>query len=157
MPAWQSSRIDLAPTLVDARATMRFRKSWLRSGLLVGQVAISLALIVAAALVVRSQTHVARANPGFDPAGVSLFAVDLSQSGYTPATGPALYRDVVREVEAMPGIQSASLAFQLPLMVVGMMTRGVDVDGYTPGSREDMNFGFNIVSEDYFTTNCAFR
>jgi macrolide transport system ATP-binding/permease protein len=151
-PAWQSSRIDLAPTLVDTRSTMRFRRSWLRSGLLVGQVAMSLALIVAAALVVRSQTHVARANPGFDPAGVSLFAMDVSQSGYTPATGPALYRNVVREVAAMPGIQSASLAFQLPLMVVGMMTRGVDVDGYAPGSREDMNFGFNIVSEDYFAT-----
>src|SRR5262249_56730216 len=89
---------------------------------------------------------------GFDASGVNLFAMDVSQSGYDGATGPALFRSILREVSTAPGVESASLAFQLPLVVVGMMTRGVDVDGYAPGAREDMNFGFNVVSEDYFAT-----
>jgi predicted permease len=151
-PAWQSSQIALAPALVDARSTLQFRRSWLRSGLLVAQVALSLALLVAAALVVRSQTEVASADPGFDPAGVSLFAMDLSQSGYDEKTGPTLYRDILREVSAATGVRSASLASQLPLLVVGMVSRGVEPEGYTPGPREDMNFGYNLVSEDYFAT-----
>jgi predicted permease len=151
-PAWQSSQIALAPSLVDARSTLQFRRSWLRSGLLVVQVAVSLALLVVSALVVRSQTQAARANPGFDPAGVSLFAMDLSQSGYDATTGPTLHRNILREVSASTGVESASLASQLPLLVVGMMSRSVEPEGYTPGPREDMNFGFNIVSEDYFAT-----
>ena len=152
LPAWQSSRLSLAPALTDARSTLRFRRSWLRSGLLVSQVAVSLALLIAAALVVRSQTRVARADIGFETAGVNLFAMDLAQSGYNFKTGPTLYQNVLREVSAVPGVRSASLAFQLPLVVVGMMTRGVAIDGYTPGPREDMNFGYNIVSEQYFDT-----
>ena len=152
VPAWQSSQTALAPSLIDARSTMPFRRSWLRSGLLVAQVAVSLALIVAATLVVRSQTQVSRTSPGFDPSGVNLFAMDVSQSGYDTSTGPALYRNILREVSTVPGVQSASLAFQLPLVVVGMITRGVEVEGYTPTAREDMNFGFNVVSEDYFAT-----
>ena len=152
VPAWQSSQTALAPTLLDARSTMPFRRSWLRSGLLVAQVAVSLALLVAATLVVRSQTQVSSTSPGFDPSGVNLFAMDVSQSGYDTSTGPALYRNILREVSTVPGVQSASLAFQLPLVVVGMITRGVDVEGYAPTAREDMNFGFNVVSEDYFAT-----
>jgi putative ABC transport system permease protein len=152
MPAWQSSHLSLAPALTDARSTLRFRRSWLRSVLLVSQVAVSLALLIAAALVVRSQTGVARADLGFDSAGVTLFAIDLAQSGYDFKTGPTFYQNVLREVSAVPGVQSASLAFQLPLVVVGMLTRGVEVDGYTPGPREDMNFGYNMVSERYFDT-----
>jgi predicted permease len=151
-PAWQSSSIALAPALVDARSTLQFRRSWLRSGLLVVQVAVSLALLVASALVVRSQTQVARANPGFDPAGVNLFAMDLSQSGYDSVTGPTLYRNMLREVSATTGVESASLAAQLPLLVVGMISRSVEPEGYTPGPREDMNFGYNVISEDYFAT-----
>jgi predicted permease len=151
-PAWQSSRTSLAPTLIDARSTPRFRRSWVRSGLLVAQIAVSLALLVAAALVVRSQTQAVRVNPGFDPAGVNLFAMDVAQSGYDAATGGVIYRNILREVSAAPGVQSASLAFQLPLVVVGMFTRGVDVEGYRPSSSEDMNFGYNVVSEDYFAT-----
>ena len=152
MPAWQSSRTALAPTLIDARSTMRFRRSWLRSGLLVAQVAVSLALLIAATLAVRSQTQVSRADPGFDSSGVNLFAMDASQSGYDATTGPTLYRNLLREVSTTTGVESAALAFQLPLVVVGMMTRGVDVEGYAPGAREDMNFGFNVVSEGYFAT-----
>jgi macrolide transport system ATP-binding/permease protein len=151
-PAWQSSQTAVGPALIDARSTMRFRRSWVRSGLLVGQVAVSLALLVAAALVVRSQAQAVRVNPGFDPSGVNLFAMDVSQSGYDANTGPVLQRQIVREVSALPGVQSASFAFQLPLVVVGMMTRGVDVDGYRPATSEDMNFGFNAVSENYFVT-----
>ena len=152
VPAWQSSRTALAPTLIDARSTLRFRRSWVRSGLLVAQIAVSLALLVAAVLVVRSQTQAGRVNPGFDPAGVNLFAMDAAQSGYDATRGPVLYRNILREVSSLPGVQSASLAFQLPLVVVGMMTRGVDVDGYRPTKSEDMNVGFNIVSEEYFAT-----
>ena len=100
----------------------------------------------------RSQTRAARADVGFKPAGVNVFAMDLAQGGYDVNTGPALYQNILREVSAAPGVQSASLAFQLPLVVVGMITRGVEVDGYTPGPREDMNFGYNIVSERYFDT-----
>jgi predicted permease len=151
-PAWHSSRTALAPTLIDARSTLRFRRSWLRSGLLVAQIAVSLALLVAAVLVVRSQTQAVRVNPGFDAAGVNLFAMDVSQNGYDAATGAVLYRSILREVSGAPGVQSASLAFQLPLVMVGMFTRGVEVDGYRPGTSEDMNFGYNVVSEDYFAT-----
>jgi macrolide transport system ATP-binding/permease protein len=152
MPAWQSSQLALVSMLTDSRSTPPFRRSWLRSGLLVAQVAVSLALLVAAVLVVRSQTRAAHADVGFASAGVNLFAIDLAQSGYDAKTGPALYRDILREVSATPGVQSASLALQLPLLVVGMMTRGVEVDDYTPGPGEDMNFGYNIVSERYFET-----
>jgi predicted permease len=78
--------------------------------------------------------------------------MDLSQSGYDPMTGPTLFKSMLREVSAATGVESASLAFQLPLVVVGMPSRSFEPEGYARGPREDMNFGYNVISEDYFAT-----
>ncbi len=149
-PAWQSSKVALAPALQDARSSAQFRKSWLRTGLLVGQVAVSLALLVCATLMIQTRANVERVNPGFDSENVNLFGFDLRQSGYDAKSGRAFYRDVLERVAALPGVESASLAAQLPLLVVGMPSRGASVEGYVPQKNEDMNFGYNMVSAGYF-------
>jgi predicted permease len=148
-PALQASRVSLVPGLKQ-EAGGEFRSSRLRNLLVVAQVALSLVLLITAVLVVRSQKNAGRVHLGFDPQHMHVFSMDLQPNGYSEAEGQAFYARLLERVEAMPGVESASLAQFLPLLVVGGSTRGVEMEGYTPGPRESMSFHYNIVSAGYF-------
>src|SRR5262245_27600286 len=70
----------------------------LRNAFVVSQVAFSIVLVVGAALFVRALQHAAHIDPGFDPRGVELAALDLSISGYTDETGRVFARELIQRV-----------------------------------------------------------
>src|SRR5262249_48646647 len=76
LPTPQATRRDLLPSLSDAPASSSFRPSRLRSGLSVAQLGLSLVLLVTAGLFLRSVQKAQAIDPGFDPSGVLVFAVD---------------------------------------------------------------------------------
>ena len=87
----------------------------MRGGLVVAQVMLSLVLLVAAGLVVRSLGHLQKMNPGFEVENGLVVSFDLGLQGYDGARGREFTRKLVEQVRALPGVRSASLADLFPL------------------------------------------
>ena len=116
------------------------------------QVAGSLALLVVAGLFVRSLDRVERTYLGFDPLHLLNVSIDPHQIGYDEARTKEFYRELEDRVRAIPGVQSASLAFNFPM---GAFTNGrpIEVEGHPPpvGQQPPIVL-FNQVDPAYFET-----
>src|SRR5262245_852923 len=108
LPAFQVTRHDLTRALKDDGASQRPRRQRLRSALVIGQVALSLALLVAAGLLVRSESHI-REGSNFDPQHVAAIRLRPGLLNYSPEQAQAFTREVARRLEATPGVESVSL------------------------------------------------
>jgi predicted permease len=89
---------------------------WTRSVLVTAEVALSLVLLVAAGLMIRSLQHLHEVNPGFDPHGVLTMTVEVSRQKFPlPAKEVNFFEQVLERVRALPGIESAGLIDDVPL------------------------------------------
>jgi putative ABC transport system permease protein len=152
-PALQASRADLVTALkAEDRGTSPGRMR-LRNAFIVGQIALSLVLIVAAGLFLRALQRAATIDPGFDQANVDVLSVDLSMAGYTAATGPAFLRELISRTTALPGVISATAAADLPLDGGRMGMGGINVAGVDPPpGQSGHGVDWNIVEPGYFRT-----
>jgi putative ABC transport system permease protein len=123
----------------------------LRSVIVVVQVAASLTLLIVAGLFARSLAYVQRIDLGFDPHNVLNLTIDPHDIGYSQAQGLAFYNELRQRVRALPGVQSASLAFLVPM---GSEVDGDDlqIPGYPSADSSSLHARYNAVSEDYFKT-----
>ncbi len=150
MPAFQASRGHDASALRDDARTPERRR--VRHAFITAQVALSILLVVVAGLFVRALERAGSMDPGFEPGGVELASIDLSQAGYTDVTGPQFIRGVVDRVRALPGVRAASAALVLP---GGFETRrqAVTVPGLTPPEGQPFySVDWNAVASGYFAT-----
>jgi predicted permease len=149
-PALQASRPDLVPALKadGAAGATRLR---LRSVFIVAQVAVSLVLVIAGALLVRALGRAASIDPGFDQRGVDVVALDLSLSGYQEAQGLAFADRLLERVRALPGVEHAALATDLPLDGNRMGLGALRVPGLQPpNGASSFPTDWNAVSPGYF-------
>ncbi|HSB12383.1 MAG TPA: ABC transporter permease [Blastocatellia bacterium] len=109
IPALSATRHNLAAALKDDGRSQSSRHSRLRSGLVVSQVAVSVALLVAAGLLIRSADQV-RKGQIFDPTNVALLRLRPALLNYSPEKAQAFTHEVIRRLESLPGVQSVSLA-----------------------------------------------
>jgi predicted permease len=114
-PALSASRTNLAESLKDgSHGTSGPRAGRLRSALIVGQVALSLMLLIGAGLLLRSFSNLIRINAGFDPRGVLAAKISLSGSAYDDDASQArFWAEAVRRASALPGVEWAG-AVNLP-------------------------------------------
>jgi predicted permease len=115
LPALQSSKPALAPSLKDDASLAGFRRSRLRNSLVVAQVSLSLILLVCAALIVRSLKAAQLMRPGFDPENAVALSFDVGLQGYEEARGRAFHRQVLERARALPAVRSAALTSNVPL------------------------------------------
>ena len=101
-PALQATRPDPVGAMKEESAGAGARRSTLREGLIVVQVALSVVLLGGSGLLVRSFFMLHR-GPGFDPDAVVLVRLRPSLVGYTNDRAWAFQREVIRRLEAMPG------------------------------------------------------
>ncbi|HXG68903.1 MAG TPA: ABC transporter permease [Blastocatellia bacterium] len=130
-PALQATKPDLVPALKDETGAAGYRRSRLRNSLVVAQVALSLILLIAAGLIVRSLQHVQMIGPGFETERAIAMSVDPGLQGYTRERGQEFYRQLIERVEALPGVRSATLASYLPLGL-NVNTNGIYIEGQPP-------------------------
>jgi putative ABC transport system permease protein len=117
VPALQLSRINVSSALRDesrgstgGRAHVR-----LKSALVVGQIALSLMLLIGAGLLLRSFQHLLNVDTGFDPHNLLTMNVSLPTSHYAkPEQQSAFFDELLRKVEAVPGVQSVAISTALP-------------------------------------------
>ena len=141
-PAMQSTRPALMPMLRDRSVSEprgRLRASVphvsLTQALVVAQIAISLLLLVAAGLFVRTLTHLQSISLGFNRDSVLLFELNAPQAGYPEARVAALYADLRRRLTELPGVREATLSHASliragrahPVTVNGLPTRGTRI------------------------------
>ena len=115
VPAWRLARRDLTPTLKAGAGEGRYQRSGFRSALLMGQVALTVVLIIGAGLFTRSLRNVEGQNFGFDPAHTLLVTIDLQAAGYLPAQINALHLQALTRLEALPGVEAAAATVAHPL------------------------------------------
>jgi predicted permease len=148
-PALQSSRPDLHAELKDMARAVRVR-GWrfgLRAGLVVIQVALSLALLIAGALLLRSAHAGRTADPGFRRDGVLNVGIDLSTIPDRGGARSRFYQEAVRAVAALPGVEGVALASLVPMGGENRHTTIRISGSQTPIS---MLFDINEVGPGYF-------
>jgi putative ABC transport system permease protein len=113
-PAWMLSKPDLAGGLKTAGHRGRKRLIPVPSLLVGGQIALSLALLVAAALFVRAGAAAAIADPGYTLQDGLLVQTDLDMIGASPSDGLRTYGALLDRLRELPGVHAATLASVVP-------------------------------------------
>jgi putative ABC transport system permease protein len=121
---------------------------WLRKGLIVAQLALSVLVLVAASLFTRTLGSLRAVDPGFDREHVLI--ASTATDGYSPERRDAFYARLLPEVRAVPGVTSAALANDEPLRVRTGWTVSTRPDPTGPPQELDVSVVY--VSPDYFTT-----
>jgi len=148
-PAFRAARgAQINPTNARDRAGHRRSSGGPSDGLVMAQVALSLVLLVAAGLLVRTVSNLAAVPMGFDRDGVLLVTVDTKRASIAAETGPALYERLVAAVSAVPGVEHAAASTSVPIR------RGVGVLDVSTRQMPDAQQRalFNFVSPQWFAT-----
>ncbi len=117
-PALQLAGIDLHATLREEgrSSSAGHTRGRMTSMLVVGQVALSLLLLIGAALLLRSYERLLKVDPGFDPHNVLTMNLSLPTVKYAkPTQQTDFFDELLRRAVQVPGVQSAAISAVLPL------------------------------------------
>jgi len=149
MPAFQATRVDLNATLKDGKGTvLASAQSRIGKSLVVAQVALSLMLMVAAGLFVRTLINVQQIPTGFKEDHVILFQIDTATTGLTDAQLRNLLIQVQDRLRQIPGVEAA--AFSRFTFNQGGSFSPVFTYDQTPPEGEAAVVRQNLVGDDYF-------
>ncbi|HXG68899.1 MAG TPA: ABC transporter permease [Blastocatellia bacterium] len=153
-PALQATRPDLVPALKDdSSGTGQYNRRFsLRNLLVVAQVALSLVLLIGAGLFLRSLRQAQGIDPGFDAEKVLTASLNINLLRYTKAQGKEFYRRVIEQVEALPGVEAASLARVVP-MSGGGRTNSLLIEGQTGPDNVSRSEGTGSPDENPHTVS----
>jgi putative ABC transport system permease protein len=147
-PAVQSSFANVNETLKESAggSSVGFRslrRLSARSVLVVGEIALSLVLLVGAGLMIKSLAHLQAVNLGYVPENLMTMAVP------SRTAKPEFYEQLLARVQALPGIEAAGLGSTAPLLGYASIS-GIGIEGRTADS--SVGVGIHSVSPDYFKT-----
>ncbi|HEV2495311.1 MAG TPA: ABC transporter permease [Terriglobia bacterium] len=153
LPALGASRTSLAEALKEAGRTASEGVSQrrLRGILVVTETALALVLLVGAGLLLSSYERLTHVDPGFDPANLLTFSLDLPTPPHTESEAVSFMNQLLSRLRTLHGVRSAALDWTLPFSG-GMPSTGIDFEGrsfapgYTPSTAIDS------VTPDYFQT-----
>jgi predicted permease len=155
IPSLLLTRLELAPVL---KSTSQAGKGDGRPGkwaagkiLVIAQVAVSLILLVAAGMFVRSLGNLSEVNLGFDREKLLLFRVDAAAAGLKGPEARLLHQNLLDSFAAVPGVRSISLSSN-GLFLHSESGDPISVEGYTPKPDEAMNSRMDHVGPRYFST-----
>ncbi|MFN0106654.1 MAG: ABC transporter permease [Bryobacteraceae bacterium] len=152
-PALAATRPDVAPTLKDEAGSISSAgaSAWMRKGLVVVQVALSLLLLAAASLFLTTLHNLRNHNPGFDADHLLSFSVSPALNGYKKEAATALLDKITVRLQALPAVNDVSMAAE-PLLADSRSSSTVVVEGYQSGPEENMNPLVNEVGPGFIHT-----
>jgi predicted permease len=150
VPAWHAAGTDAHEALGEgsARTTAGAARGRLRNALVVGEVALSVVLLIGAGLLIRTVANLLRTDPGFDPGRVLAAEVWTNGAGYdSTAQISGFYRRLTDRLDAIPGVQSAAVVEAgLPL------ERGGNQYVFIEGRENGASVDYRAVTPGYFRT-----
>ena len=152
-PALRVSRQDLLSDLrgETGGATVAGRRWSLRDGLVVGQMSVTLALLVVAGLVARSLSASRNASVGFRPAGLAVLSADPAMAGYDEAGAHAFWARALERLRALPDVENVALADRLPFSL-NFGNQQIHVPGQMSPDDRGFTIAVTRVSPAYFET-----
>ncbi len=151
-PALHTLRTDLSGTLKsgDAALSGKRRRFQVRNILVIGQVAVSMLLLLIAGLLVKDFANATGFTAGFRTDHVLLLTMDPSLVGYQESQGRAFYRQLEERVGSLPGVRSVALGEHIPLGVTSS-SKNVVIEGYElPRGQQSLSILVDSVDEHYF-------
>jgi predicted permease len=154
MPAWQATRAkDITASLrPGSSSSQQARRLWGRHTLVVGQVALSLMMLVVAVFVYRSFTT-AFATPGFTTSRMVLVGLNPELAGYDAAQTDALLQRLTERVRELPGVRSVGMTSIVPLNQDNREALAIVPEGYQlPPGTDTIGVSSTRIDEGYFET-----
>jgi putative ABC transport system permease protein len=150
IPALQAGEVDVHETLKDTGRGMTGR-SWLRSSLVVAEVATTLVLLIGAGLMIRSFYLLQKVNPGFSYEHLTSFSVSLPNKKYTNDESKTnFYSQLLTNIRSLPGVEASAAASGLPLGNNGWQTSFTIEGRPAPPRNEIPLMEACLVTPDYF-------
>jgi predicted permease len=149
IPALQASRIDLTESLKEGARDAAFsnRKGGRRisPALVIGELALTMALLAGSGLLIRSYLRVRAVEPGYNPDNLLTMTIPLYTGGYSPAQKKIFYQDLLTRINSLPGVKVAAIESIPPT--------GMGTVGGRPPVTNPRSFTFTDrkkISVDYF-------
>jgi putative ABC transport system permease protein len=153
-PALHVSKLNLSEqlkTAVQGIVSPLRSGRLLRDALVVGQIAVTLALLVGAGLLLRSFAHLRNTELGFQPHNLLTTTLNLPDAKYpTLAARREFFDQLVDRVDHTPGVDAAAISVEIPLQ--GGSNGYLSVDGETDPNLASQLVGWNWITPDYFRT-----
>ena len=149
-PAWSSSKPELVPALKESADVGGRTRGGVRDALVVGQLALSLVLLVAGALLAHGLLAAQSTDLGYDPRFISSLSFNLQMNGYDTSRAAAFRDRALEAVRALPGVTAVSTASRLPL-APDILVTGIKVPGHHGSEDEETVVDVVAVGADYFT------
>ena len=151
VPALQGTRVALTPSLREGSGATAAGGRRTRNALVVGQLALSLALLVGAGLLARSLFNLASRPVGYNTEHVATFSLNPALAGYDEAQKRSLFERVRTEIAAQPSVASVGMSDNT-LLTNSNSSSTIKLPGYTPTEEENMNPLWLQVNPAFFTT-----
>jgi putative ABC transport system permease protein len=150
VPAWQASRPNVSEAIKEGgRSSSGSGGRWLRNGLVMAEVALSVVLLVGAALLLRSFSRLTSVDPGFRAENVLTFRVAVPRTSYKEdAQIEALYAQLLERLRAMPRVTAAGMIQSLPIRDSYVLSFSIQGRPVEPGS--DSSANYRVASPGYF-------
>ncbi|MBL0171099.1 MAG: ABC transporter permease [Gemmatimonadaceae bacterium] len=149
-PALQSTSPALIPAL-KGEAPAGESRSRTSKGLVVAQMALSIVLLVCAALFLVNLRSATTLDKGFDGENLLIADVDPGLQGYARPRAREFYRTVLERLRANPMVRDVAIISDVPLGPSNS-DRGVSIPGYVPAKNEGMSISYTSASAGYFKT-----
>ena len=151
IPALQASRSTIGSVLKEGgRSSTAASGRWLRNGLLIGEVAMSIVLLVLSALLLRSFARLTNVDPGFRPESVLAFRVALPNVSYPQDQHRIAFFDrLLERMDSLPQVMATGLTNTLPMR--GDYVLSFAVKGRPPAKpNEEPSANYRVISPRYF-------
>jgi len=150
IPALRSTRVDLAPALKENASSVVQSRWRLGKLLVVAQLALSVVLLIAAGLFVRSIAYLNSLDVGYSRRNLVLLSADFAGSGYAPATRFTVARRLLEDLESVPGIAGVTVSDNGIFSGADSNTESLKVEGFVPVRKGDSASSFDQVGPRYF-------
>jgi predicted permease len=157
-PAIQATKIDITPALKESRSgssrnqTRRLNLPFgLSHVLVVSQIAISLLLVAAAGLFVRTLGNLESVELGFNRENVLLFGVNAAQAGYKESAIKSLFLDLQHRIQLLPGVRGVTMS-TVTLVSNSTNSTGISMPGAPPAGRIAPSTMVTMVGPKFFET-----
>ena len=154
VPALHASKPDPGGMLKESgRGLSNTGRNWMRSSLIVSEVALSLMLLAGAGLLINSFCRLLHTDAGFDPKGVLALDIPLSRTRYTkPEQRSAAFQQLVEQMKTVPGVRDVSVVSNVPLTDLDIQL-SFNIEGHPPYKPGDPSVAdYTVVGSDYFRT-----
>jgi len=148
-PALQSTRPQVAPTLKDQATNVLGGSGRLRKALVASQIAVSLLLLIGAALFIRTLDNLLGVDIGFESSRLLSFGIDPSLNRYEPQRVRQFAKTLIERLNQLPGVDGAGVA-TIRLLEGNQWSTTMTVEGYRPTGEENGLQWANAVSPGYF-------